>query len=102
MSLRSVNRSEEARRDIPARPVLPDWPRLMRIELAAPYLGVSPSTFRSLDIPPRSIGKCVLWDRADLDRYADRLANQPLAEPERLAEAAEVERRFLERRRGKN
>ncbi|PWG03486.1 hypothetical protein DF286_11855 [Sphingosinicella humi] len=102
MSLGTVNQSEEARRDAPVRPILPDWPRLMRIELAAPYLGVSPSTFRSLNIAAHTIGRCVLWDRADLDRYADRLGNQPLAEPDRLAEAAEVERRFLERRRGTN
>lgn len=81
---------------------LPAWPRLMGVDLAAGYFGVSANTFKALNIQPRTIGRRVLWDRLDLDRYADRLGDQPLATADRVAEAAEVERRFLERRRGKN
>ena len=81
---------------------LPHWPRLMGIDLAARYLGVSPTTFRSLNIKSRPIGRRVLWDRLDLDRYADALGDQPLSIDETAAEAAEIERRFLEKRSAKN
>lgn len=76
---------------------LPDWPRLMSDRYAAAYLGLSTVTFRGLDIKPRRFGRRVVWDRQDLDRYADRLGSQPQSRKERLTEAKEVERRFLER-----
>ncbi|WP_313332144.1 hypothetical protein [Sphingobium yanoikuyae] len=79
---------------------LPEWPRLMDAELASAYFGVSAGTFRALGIQSRNIGRRVVWDRVDLDRFADRLSEQPLTETDRAAEASEVERRFLERRRG--
>ncbi len=85
-------------RDMADRADLPDWPRLMRIGLAAQYLGVSEGTFRSLGIVPQNIGSCVLYDRISLDRFADRLSGQPLSKDERRAEAEAVERAFLERR----
>lgn len=81
---------------------LPHWPRLMGVDLAARYLGVSPTTFKGLNIKSRPIGRRVLWDRLDLDRYADQLGDQPLSVQEATAEAAEIERRFLEKRRAKN
>lgn len=81
---------------------LPHWPRLMGVDLAARYLGVSPTTFKSLNIKSRPIGRRVLWDRLDLDRYADALGDQPLTIQDTAAEAAEIERRFLEKRRAKN
>lgn len=77
---------------------LPDWPRLMTEKFAAAYFGVSTVTFRALDIKPLRFGRRVVWDRQDLDRYADRLGKQPHSKKERLAESKEVERRFLERR----
>ena len=55
---------------------LPDWPRLMKAELAARYIGVSPSTLRmgskvgQYPAPLRD-GKLCLWDRRLLDRWID-------------------------------
>lgn len=83
------------------RTTLPDWPRLMTIELAAAYLSRSPTTIRERGPKPKRDGRSVLYDRNDLDRWADRLGGQPLTEAERAEEAKEVERRFLERRRGR-
>lgn len=48
-------------------------PRLMPAPAAAHYLGVSESTLRTLDIPRRALGAKRLYDRRDLDRYADSL-----------------------------
>jgi hypothetical protein len=81
--------------------LLPDWPRLMPIELAAAYLSRSVSTIRDRGPAPKRDGRSVLYDRQDLDRWADRLGGQPLSPLQREEEAKEVERRFLERRRGR-
>lgn len=81
------------------RAALPDWPRLMSVELAARYFSVSVNTFRSWGLSPIEQGRRVLYDRRSLDRYADFLAGQPLSPAERRNEASEVERRFLESRR---
>ena len=81
---------------------LPDWPRLMGIELAAAYVSLSETTLRAKGPTAKKYGKRVLYDRHDLDRWADRLDGQPLDEKDELEESAEVERRFMERRRGKN
>ncbi len=52
-------------------------PRLLSVKDAAVYLGVSPWTIRSLgwsrEIPEVKIGRRVLYDREDLDRYIDRV-----------------------------
>jgi len=53
---------------------LPGWPRLMRPELAAAYIDVSAPTLRALPIRRQRIGGAVLYDRLDLDHYADTLA----------------------------
>lgn len=82
-----------------ARAALPDWPRLMGAPLAAAYIGLSETTLRAVGPRPREVGKRRLYDRIDLDRWADRLGGQPLTVQERVAEASEVERRFLEKRR---
>ncbi|MCG4260403.1 hypothetical protein K6W36_07365 [Acetobacter senegalensis] len=64
-----------------AKPVMPDWGRLLRRELAAAYLGVSASKFSQLVqegvLPaPRTFpGSTVnVWDRRELDGWADSLA----------------------------
>lgn len=46
-------------------------PRLMKARIAAQYLGVSETTLRALDIPRREVGGLRLYDRADLDAWAD-------------------------------
>lgn len=81
---------------------LPNWPRLMGVDLASAYLGISATTLRGKGPAPKEYGKRRLYDRIDLDRWADRLGGQPLTVPEQHQEAAETERRFLERRRGRN
>lgn len=83
------------------RVALPDWPRLMDIQLAAAYLSRSPTVIRDRGPEPKRDGRSVLYDRKDLDRWADRLGDQPLDAPEEQEEAAEVERRFLEKRRAR-
>lgn len=68
---------------------LPHWPRGLRCELAAGYLGISPSLFRQLVDAgklPRPVaispGRQV-WLREDLDASLDRLAGRApgVAEP---------------------
>lgn len=81
------------------RAELPDWPRLMAAPLAASYVGLSETTLRAVGPKPREVGKRRLYDRIDLDRWADRLGGQPLTVPEQRMEASEIERRFLEQRR---
>ena len=58
------------------------WPRGLRREDAARYVGVSPSKFdewvkdRRMPQPFRADG-CVLWDRGDLDDAFDELKHGP-------------------------
>lgn len=82
-----------------ARSVLPDWPRLMDEPQAAEYLSIGKTMLREHGPSPKKLGRRVLYDRHDLDRWADRLGDQPLDEREEQEEAAEIERRFLEKRR---
>jgi len=69
--------------------------------MAAAYLSIGTTTLRACGPGPKRQGRRVLYDRRDLDRWADRLNDQPLDEREEQEEAAEVERRFLEKRRAK-
>lgn len=75
-------------------------PRLMGVEDAAYYVGISPTFLREKGPAPKNIGRRVVYDRLDLDRWADRLGGQPLDDGQDEAEAKDVERRFLESRRG--
>jgi hypothetical protein len=83
------------------RGALPDWPRLMGEGLAAAYLSIGTTTLRARGPAPKKYGRRNLYDRRDLDRWADRLGGQPLTVAEQSMEAAEVERRFLEKRRAR-
>ena len=85
-----------------ARQLLPDWPRLMDEPVAADYLSIGKTMLREHGPKPKHLGRRRLYDRRDLDRWADRLGDQPLDEGEREAEAGEVERRWLEKRRARN
>lgn len=82
-----------------SRAALPDWPRLMCESDAAAYLSIGTTTLREHGPAAKRWGRRVLYDRHDLDRWADRLGGQPLTVAEQREEASEVERRFLERRR---
>ena len=48
-------------------------PRLLPSSLAAHYLGVSESLLQTLPIPRRKLKRKRVFDRHDLDRYADSL-----------------------------
>ena len=48
-------------------------PRLMPAPVAAHYLGVSESTLRTLSLPRRQLGAKRVYDKADLDAFADTL-----------------------------
>lgn len=75
-------------------------PRLMGLQDAAHYLGIGKTMLLDRGPKAKRLGTRVLWDRVDLDRWADRLGEQPLEDPDDEAEAKDVERRFLESRRG--
>lgn len=81
------------------RMALPDWPRLMSHDLAARYLSISVTSLREHGPKPKRRGRSVLYDRSDLDRWADRLGDQPQSQSAVELESAEVERQFLLRRR---
>lgn len=59
-------------------------PRLVGVDEAARYLGISPKTIRNrlgprarepFPVRPKRIGRKVLFERADLDAYADSLCH---------------------------
>ena len=62
------------------RRFLPDWPRGLSVELAAAYVGLSASTFRSVvapKVPPvRLTERRLAWLREDLDAWLDRRAGR--------------------------
>lgn len=65
----------------------PDWPRLLRLPLAAAYCGVAPATFEAVvDVPATEIGANVkVWDRRRLDAWIDA---QPARTPRTRGGAA--------------
>lgn len=82
-----------------ARDILPDWPRLMSEGMAAAYLSIGTTTLREHGPKAKRYGRRVLYDRRDLDRWADRIDGQPLDEKQRIEESQEIERGFMERRK---
>lgn len=76
---------------------LPNWPRLMGVSLAAAYFGICPARFRTIGIRPLRIGRRVLWDRNDLDRFIDGMTGHPVTPRSAGASAKAMERRFFER-----
>ncbi|MEL6219291.1 MAG: helix-turn-helix domain-containing protein [Pseudomonadota bacterium] len=65
-----------------------ETPRLMGTSDAARYLGVSPTYLRALDIPRKVLGTRRLYERSDLDAFADTLRYEDEADAE--AACAEV------------
>ena len=62
--------------------VIRQWPRLMDLSTAAAYIGMSPKTLRNrisrksqdpFEVKPKRRGRKVLFDRKELDAYADSL-----------------------------
>ena len=57
------------------RVVIASWPRMLTVELLAAYIGLAPQTVRNnADRIPgrRNLGRRVLWDRHEVDRWLDR------------------------------
>lgn len=85
-------------------PSLPDWPRLMPIALAAAYCGISETTFREVrPAEARKVRGCRLYDRRELDAWADALGSRssggpgaPVAPEREESHKRELERRFLD------
>lgn len=97
MNRHASERPNESSRSSRQRRVLPFWPRLLREEDAANYLSIGPTSLRKYGPRPRHLGRRILYDRLDLDRWADSLSDIPLDEGAEREESQEVERRFLER-----
>lgn len=60
-------------------------PRLLSVEETARYLSLAPKTIRNrlgpkapdpFPVKPKRIGKRVLFDKKDLDRYIDQLPHE--------------------------
>lgn len=81
-----------------SRAALPDWPRLMPLDMAAAYVGLKRTCFEAHGPAPKRVGRRKLYDRHDLDRWADALGGQPLDEHQAAEESKEVERRWRARR----
>lgn len=56
-------------------------PRLMQAKAAAHYLGLSPTKLRGLNLPRKEDGGNILYDRTDLDAYADALPYEEKEKP---------------------
>lgn len=65
---------------------------------AADYLSIGTTMLREKGPKPKKFGAKALWDRKDLDRFADALAGQPLDDGEAESHSRDVERSFLEAR----
>jgi len=83
------------------RKELPDWPRLMSEELAASYLGIGHTYLREQGPAPKRLGRRRLYDRIDLDVWADRLGGQPLEGRALELARRDTERRFFEEQEAK-
>jgi len=81
----------------PMRATLPNWPRLMRRPEAAAYLGIGVTMLDEHGPAPKRLGRRVLYDIRDLDRWADALDGQPLDEKGRKDEGDDMLARVKER-----
>lgn len=76
---------------------MPNWPRLMHEPLAASYLSIGVTKLREDGPKPKRLGGRILYDRNDLDRWADALGGQPLDESAREAEGGDILQRVQNR-----
>jgi hypothetical protein len=65
---------------------------------AAAYLSIGTTKLRESGPAPKRWDGRTLWDRRDLDRFADALAGQPLDDADTAGQSKDVERNFLDRR----
>lgn len=64
--------------------VLPGWPRLMRADMAAAYLGMGSGTLSSLEIPRVKAKSIMLYDRYTLDEFANSLSRRIIESDDEL------------------
>jgi hypothetical protein len=83
---------------VPLRRSLPDWPRLMKVHMAAAYVGLSKNSLLRHGPSPKRVAGNVVWDRGDLDRWADAIAGVPLDAGQVESHSSDVERRWFEGR----
>lgn len=69
-------------------------PRLLSSVRAAAYLGISETTLRTLGLPRRVLGKRRLYDRYELDAFADGLEVEDSEADQLERDRAECERLF--------
>ena len=69
-------------------------PRLLSSARAAAYLGISETTLRTLCLPRRILGTRRLYDRFDLDAFADGLEIEDSAADQLQKDQAECDRLF--------
>lgn len=74
---------------------MPGWPRLMGAELAAKYVGLSVNSLDRYGPKPKAVGRRRLYDRNDLDRWADALDGQPLDAAQAESHSRDVERDWI-------
>jgi hypothetical protein len=64
------------------KPIIRPWPRLLSIDDAAEFIGLSPGTLRNrlcrraadpFPVRPKRQGRRVVFDIKDLEKYADEL-----------------------------
>lgn len=66
--------------------------------MAADYLSIGTTALREKGPAPKKIGGRTLWDKRDLDRFADALDGQPLDEPQAASHSKDVERAWMDAR----
>lgn len=69
-------------------------PRLLSSAKAAAYLGISETTLRTLGLPRRILGTRRLYDRYELDAFADGLEVEDSAADQLQKDQAECDRLF--------
>ncbi|WP_282029838.1 helix-turn-helix domain-containing protein [Paracoccus marcusii] len=69
-------------------------PRLLSSARAAAYLGISETTLRTLALPRRILGTRRLYDRYELDAFADGLEVEDSAADQLQKDQAECDRLF--------
>lgn len=69
-------------------------PRLLSSARAAGYLGISETTLRTLDLPRRILGMRRLYDRYDLEAFADGLEMESSEADQLQKDRAECDRLF--------
>lgn len=85
----------------PIRAIQAYAPRLMGEAEAARYLSIGTTTLRKHGPQAKRLGRRILYDVRDLDRWADALDGQPLTDQQQQAEAEEVERKWREGRQNR-